>query len=120
MRPGFAACYRTRRRYMPARSAADTRKGDSMRGRQLLRTIVVVVSTALAVSTVGITAASAAPTVTSLNPTSGPVGTIVTITGTGFTGATAVEFNGVAASSFTVDSDTQIRATVPAGATTGV
>jgi IPT/TIG domain-containing protein len=40
------------------------------------------------------------------------------VTGTGFTGATDVTFNGVSAS-FTVDSDVQITTTVPAGATTG-
>src|SRR5512132_3562984 len=34
--------------------------------------------------------ATAAPTITSLNPPSGPVGTSVTINGTNFTGATAV------------------------------
>jgi hypothetical protein len=59
------------------------------------------------------------PTVTSFTPTSGPVGTNVTITGTNFTGATAVTFNGTAATSFTVNSSTQIQANVPAGATTG-
>ena len=59
------------------------------------------------------------PTVTSFSPTSGEVGTTVTVTGTGFTGATAVEFGGVAATSFTVDSNTKITATVPAGALSG-
>jgi hypothetical protein len=53
------------------------------------------------------------------SPTSGPVGTVVTITGTNLTGATSVKFNGVAATTFTVNSATQITATVPAGATTG-
>ena len=57
--------------------------------------------------------------ITSLTPSSGPVGTSVKIGGTGFTGATAVKFNGHAATAFSVDSDTQITATVPAGATTG-
>src|SRR5439155_756462 len=60
-----------------------------------------------------------APTVSSFAPTSGPVGTSVTISGTNFTGATAVAFNGVSATTFTVTSATAIQATVPAGATTG-
>jgi hypothetical protein len=60
----------------------------------------------------------APPTITSFTPSSALVGTSVTITGTNFTGATAVQFNGVAAS-FAVISPTAIRATVPAGATTG-
>jgi cytochrome c peroxidase len=51
-------------------------------------------------------------------PTFGPVGTGVTITGTAFTGATAVSFNGVAAT-FTVSPSGTITTTVPAGATTG-
>jgi hypothetical protein len=57
--------------------------------------------------------------ITSFTPTSGPVGTPVTITGTAFTGATKVTFGGVAATSFTVKSATQITATVPTGAKTG-
>jgi hypothetical protein len=58
------------------------------------------------------------PTITSFTPTFGPVGASVTITGTNFTGATAVTFNNVAAT-FVVNSATQITATVPATATTG-
>jgi len=58
------------------------------------------------------------PTITIFAPTSGPVGTSVTINGTNFTGATAVAFNGLGAS-FAVTSDTAIQATVPARATTG-
>ncbi len=59
----------------------------------------------------------AAPTVTSLSPTSGVVtgGTSVVINGTNFTGATAVTFGTNAASSFSVNSATQITATAPAG-----
>jgi hypothetical protein len=56
-----------------------------------------------------------APTITSFDPTSGPVGTSVTVTGTGFTGATSVSFGAFAATSYTVDSDTQITAVVPSG-----
>jgi uncharacterized protein (TIGR03437 family) len=62
--------------------------------------------------------ATSAPTITSFAPTSGPVGTSVTITGTNFTGATSVKFNGVSAT-FIVNSATKITATVPTGATTG-
>ncbi|MFD2721837.1 IPT/TIG domain-containing protein [Hymenobacter monticola] len=60
-----------------------------------------------------------APTITSFTPAFGRPGTVVTITGTNFTGATQVTFNGTAATTFTVVSATQITVTVPAGATTG-
>ncbi len=50
---------------------------------------------------------------------SSSVGKVVEILGQGFTGTTSVTFNGVAASSFTVSSDTYLTAVVPAGATTG-
>ena len=60
------------------------------------------------------------PTISSFSPSSGPVGTSVTINGTGLTGATAVKFGGVAASSFSVNpSGTQISTTAPSGAVTG-
>ncbi len=58
------------------------------------------------------------PNIDSISPTSGPVGTEVTIRGSGFTGATSVKFAGTRAR-FTVDSDSKITATVPQGATTG-
>ncbi len=56
------------------------------------------------------------PTYTSISPTAGPTagGTPVTITGAGFTGATAVTFGGSSAS-FMVNNDTSINATTPAG-----
>src|SRR5919197_963746 len=44
------------------------------------------------------------PAITGFSPTSGPVGTAVTITGSGFTGASSVRFHGKSAS-FTVNSD---------------
>jgi uncharacterized repeat protein (TIGR03803 family) len=50
---------------------------------------------------------------------SGKVGSVIQILGTGLTGATAVSFNGVPASSLKLVRDTFITATVPAGATTG-
>jgi hypothetical protein len=58
----------------------------------------------------------AAPTVTGISPNSGPLdgGTSVTITGTNLTPVTSVTFGGIYAP-FTVDSDTSITATSPAG-----
>lgn len=60
----------------------------------------------------------ALPMITDIDPSAGPEegGQTVTLTGTKFTGATNVKFGGVPATSFTVDSDTQITAVVPAGA----
>lgn len=58
------------------------------------------------------------PSISSFSPTSGAVGTSVTISGANFTGATAVKFNGTSAS-YTVNSASQITATVPSGATSG-
>ena len=57
------------------------------------------------------------PSITSVSPSSGPSsgGNTVTITGSGFTGATSVTFAGASAASFTVVSDTSITAVVPAG-----
>jgi uncharacterized repeat protein (TIGR03803 family) len=51
-------------------------------------------------------------------PTSGKVGAKVIILGTNLTGATRVSFNGTAAT-FTVVSGSEIKTTVPAGATSG-
>jgi hypothetical protein len=61
------------------------------------------------------------PAISDFSPLSGPVGTSVTINGSGFTGATGVSFNGtsVGSGNFTIASDIQITATVPQGATTG-
>ena len=58
-----------------------------------------------------------APTVTGVNPNTGPPagGTSVIITGDNFTNATAVRFGGTAAGSFSVISANQITATSPAG-----
>ena len=55
------------------------------------------------------------PVVTGIAPSSGTTagGITVTITGTGFTGATRVAFGGVAATRYTVVSDTEITAVSP-------
>jgi len=59
----------------------------------------------------------AAPAVSGVNPTTGPTsgGTTVTITGTNLSTATMVDFGTTVATSFTVNSATQITATSPAG-----
>ncbi|MGE3076519.1 MAG: IPT/TIG domain-containing protein [Dehalococcoidia bacterium] len=61
-------------------------------------------------------APSSDPTVTSVSPTTGSPagGTLVTITGTNFTGATSVTFGGTAATSYTVVNSTTISAVTPA------
>lgn len=65
--------------------------------------------------------AVSAPTIISFAASSGPIGTVVTITGTNFSntpGDNIVQFNGVTAT-VTASTTTSITAIVPAGATTG-
>jgi hypothetical protein len=59
------------------------------------------------------------PQIFSFSPTSGPVGSSIVITGQSFTGADGMEIACKFGMNFTVDSDTQITAIVPADATTG-
>jgi len=60
-----------------------------------------------------------APTITDFTPNHGSPGTSVTITGTSFTNASAVAFNGTPAASFVVTNNTTLSAIVPNGVTTG-
>ena len=63
---------------------------------------------------------TAPPAVTQVTPATGPVSTTVTVTGTSFTGATAVSF-GTTPATFTPSStnpDTELAVTVPAGSGT--
>ena len=63
------------------------------------------------------------PGITTFAPLAGTIGTLVSIHGTSFTGATSVTFNGTSAGAagvgFTIIDDTHIDATVPAGASSG-
>ncbi|HZQ45864.1 MAG TPA: DNA/RNA non-specific endonuclease [Verrucomicrobiae bacterium] len=59
-----------------------------------------------------------APVITGFSPANGAVNASIVITGTNFGSAAAVTFNGVSAA-YSVDSATQITATVPANATSG-
>ncbi|MBL0209313.1 MAG: DUF11 domain-containing protein [Holophagaceae bacterium] len=69
-------------------------------------------------STSNFTVPVPAPRILSFSPNAGSTGTVVFINGLNLGGATAVRFNGTAAV-FTVVSATQLKATVPAAATTG-
>jgi hypothetical protein len=83
-------------------------------------TVKTASGTAISATNFTVTTTAAAPTISSFSPKSGPVGTSVRINGSGFAGATAVRFNGVAAASFTVNAQgTRIDTKVPSGATTG-
>jgi len=62
---------------------------------------------------------SVLPDFQSFTPPSGPVGTQVTINGTSLLQTTGVTFSGAKATNFTVNSDSQVTVTVPAGAKTG-
>ncbi len=59
------------------------------------------------------------PTIKSFTPSSGAVGTPVTITGVSLTQTSKVTFGGVKATTVVVNSDTQVTANVPTGAKTG-
>ena len=59
------------------------------------------------------------PKVTTFSPTSGSAGTLVTISGSGLTQATAVKFGTVLATNLTVVSDSEVTADVPSGLAAG-
>ena len=102
------------------KAAAFTVKSDT----QVTATVPAGAKTgaAISITTAGGTASFGkfvvVPEITSFSPTSGPVGTSVTITGNSFTGTTKVTFGGVAATSYKAISDTQVDAS-SAGAATG-
>src|SRR2546426_7645061 len=86
----------------------------------------VVFAAALLVLGLAAPAVAAVPAITSFTPTGGPVGCLVTITGTDFTSpdVNTVTFGantGTPANQTTVivDSSTQVRAAVPAAAVSG-
>ena len=82
----------------------------------------VVVCAALLIGLVGASVSQAGPETpkfSSMSPESGPVGTVVTITGVNLDGLLWVNFDGRPAS-FTPVSSTRFRAVVPAGVTRGV
>ena len=66
---------------------------------------------------IGANSLIAAPVITSVNPSNGSTsgGNVITITGSGFSNATAVDFGFRPATSFNVITDSSISAMVPAG-----
>jgi len=91
-------------------------------------TITVTTAGGTATSTTMFTVTGAAPpagnlspTITNINPVSGAVGTVVTITGTNFSATPAgntIKFNGTLAPA-TIETATMLKLRVPTGATTG-
>jgi len=100
-------------------------KFKAMSDTYLIATVPRGASTgAVSVSTPGGTLTSnqnfrVAPTITSFSPASGPAGTPIVITGVSLTQTTKITIGGVLATNFSVNSDTQVTATVPTKAKTG-
>lgn len=61
----------------------------------------------------------AQPGIASFSPASGPVGTVVTLNGSGFTGLNLASVGVAKNAAVAVVSDTQVRVTIPDGATSG-
>jgi hypothetical protein len=78
-----------------------------------IQIVVTPSNVAFSASSFSVVSVAPIPTISSLSPTSGPPGSSVVITGTNFTAATLVQFGG-GFIPFTINSDTQITATVPA------
>lgn len=96
---------------------------EKFAGLELRPLLIAIIGELGAASTVVVTtpappATTPAPTVTGFLPETAAIGVAITITGTGFTKATAVLFHGTAAS-FQVLNATTIIAVVPPKATTG-
>lgn len=95
-----------------------------MKARRLVASLLALALLAIGLATIGAGSALAAvPTVSGFTPASGPPGWLVTLTGTGFSGATAVTFTPTntayvtQSALFTVQDDTTIVASVPFFAT---
>ncbi len=89
--------------------------------RTIARTAQVLLLAVASIATVGVAPAQAnpRPVISSLSPSTGPVGTNVLVSGDHFRGTKSVSFNGTRAASFRILSRREIRATVPPGASTG-
>lgn len=70
-------------------------------------------------SSSGTSTTSATPYIQNFAPTTGPVGTVVTLNGSGFTGLTQAWVGNAHDATLNVVSDSQVQVTIPADATTG-
>jgi hypothetical protein len=77
--------------------------------------------TQIAIATTNAWSASATvgPTITGISPSSGPVGTVVTFTGTGFDGVNVIKIGRKDLTSVTGVNSTTVTGVIPAGAATG-
>lgn len=82
-------------------------------------TQVAFTATAFTMTTTTATTGYAQPAIQGFSPTSGPPGTVVTINGAGFTGVNQAWAGSAHNAAVQVISDTQVRVTIPTGATTG-
>ena len=62
---------------------------------------------------------SIGPTITGISPSSGPVGTVITITGTGMNGVDVIKIGRKLLTSITGESSTSVSGVIPAGASSG-
>lgn len=81
--------------------------------------ISVVTSSGTATSATDFVIGAPVPIVTSFSPTSGAIGTNVSVTGQNFSNVDSVTFNGRRSTNIIVNSSTNLQAEVPVGATSG-
>jgi len=112
----FSIAIRTTAPYTGSRSftvSLSNPTGGALQGAPQSATVTITGSKTVTPTTY------AQPYIISFSPAAGTVGTVVTLTGSGFTGANAAWAGNAHNATVTVISDTQLRVTIPVGATTG-
>ena len=98
--------------------SSDTQITATVPSGAITGSITVSTPGGTASSTSSFTVTPPAPVISTLSPTTAPVGASITVTGSNFTNASSVTLNG-ASTAFSVTSDTQLAFTVPSSATSG-
>jgi len=111
--------------YTSSNSTVATVSGNTVTIKGVGTTTITVTQAAAGLylqtpKTFTLTVKPQAPVINSFTPVNGTTGTVVTITGAYFTGATGVSIGGKAVSSFTVVNSNQITAVVASGTPNGV